>query len=190
MDDIENSVLITYHPVTMEKHSSEDQLNELFSALKEFEDLQLIFTLPNADAGGRAIIEQIEDFVAKTKGRARAFPSLGQLRYLSLLQYTKAMVGNSSSGIIEAPAFGLPTVNIGDRQNGRLKPGSVIDTPAKKKNIERALHKALSHSFKKSCKKLKHPYGEGKAAVKILKQIKKFGKLSDTQKTFYDLRHA
>jgi UDP-hydrolysing UDP-N-acetyl-D-glucosamine 2-epimerase len=190
VDGIDDSLLITYHPVTLEDQSGEGQFKQLLDALKKFPDHKLIFTLPNADAGGRNIIKLIEEYVEKNGDRAKAFPSLGQLRYLSLLQYAEVMVGNSSSGIIEAPAFGLPTVNIGNRQNGRLKPKSVIDSPADKKNIERALHKALSNSFKKSCRKMKHPYGEGKAAGKILKQIKKFGKLSQTQKRFYDLRHA
>jgi UDP-N-acetylglucosamine 2-epimerase len=100
------------------------------------------------------------------------------------------MVGNSSSGLIEAPAFGLPVVNIGSRQNGRLRPPSVIDTPPDKKNISEAVQKALSQSFRDRCREMSNPYGDGTAAKKILKQIKQVGKVNSTIKRFFDIKHA
>ena len=188
--EIEKAALVTFHPVTMDNQSSAEQVKELLGALDEFPDHRFVFTFPNADANGRVIIQLIEDYVSQHSTRAKAFTSLGQLRYLSLLQFVSLMIGNSSSGIIEAPAFGLPVVNIGSRQDGRLKAMSVIDSAPIKKNIVQSVQKALSSSFRNSCKNLPNPYGEGNTAEKVLNEIKEFGKLSSTRKKFYDLRHA
>ena len=188
--ELDKTILVTFHPVTLESVSSEEQLQELLDVLDDLKDHKIIFTFPNADANGRVIIDLLEQYVAKNQNRAKAFASLGQLRYLSLLKYVRAMVGNSSSGLIEAPAFGLPVVNIGSRQNGRLRPASVIDTPSDKKNIGQAVQKALSQSFRDSCREMSNPYGDGTAARKILKQIKQVGKLNSTIKRFFDIKHA
>ncbi len=188
--ELDKTILVTFHPVTLESISSEEQLKELLAVLDELKDHKIIFTFPNADADGRVIIDLLKQYVARNTDRAKAFASLGQLRYLSLLQYVQAMVGNSSSGLIEAPTFGLPVVNIGSRQNGRLRPRSVIDTPSDKKNIGEAVQKALSQSFRESCREMPNPYGDGTAAKKILKQIKQVGKLNSTIKKFFDIRHA
>ena len=190
VEGIENTFLVTFHPATMEDASAEQQVKELLAALDDFPEHKVIFTFPNADANGRVIIELLEEYVKKNRNRTKAYTSLGQLRYLSLLKYVKVMVGNSSSGLIEAPSFGLPVVNIGSRQNGRLKPASVIDTLPNKKNIEQAVQKAISKSFKDNCHNQVNPYGNGSAAEQILRQIKKFGKLNTTTKKFFDLRHA
>ncbi len=187
-ESIDKAVLVTYHPVTLEKKSAEQQINDLIAALDQFTSLRLIFTFPNADADGRVIKQLIENYVAKNPDRAKAFASLGQLKYLSLLKYVRAMVGNSSSGIIEAASFNLPVVNIGNRQDGRIKPESVIDSAASKKEIQHAIEKAFSETFRKKSKKIVNPYGNGNAAVKVLKQIKNIGKLDTTKKKFYDLK--
>jgi GDP/UDP-N,N'-diacetylbacillosamine 2-epimerase (hydrolysing) len=181
------TILVTYHPVTLEKKSAAQQMKNLLGALDLFPDVRIIFTLPNADADGRVITEQIKEYVIKNHHRAKAFTSLGQVKYLSTLQFVKALVGNSSSGIIEAPCFKIPTVNIGDRQTGRIKPFSVIDTGTDVKSISAGIQKAFSNGFISSCKKTTNPYGRGNTAPKILERIKRAGKLSSIKKLFYDL---
>ena len=188
--ELERTILVTFHPVTLENISSEQQVMELLAALDELTEHKVIFTFPNADADGRVIINLLQQYVARNAGRAKAYASLGQLKYLSLLKYVEVMVGNSSSGLIEAPSFGLPVVNIGSRQNGRLRPSSVIDALPDKKNIGQAVQKAISQSFRDSCRQMRNPYGDGTAAQKIVKQIKHVGKLNTTIKKFFDLGHA
>lgn len=184
--EIQDAVLVTFHPATMEKRSPEQQVRALLEAL-EREQLRVIFTLPNADANSRIIIKMINEFAEKHSDRVKAFTSLGQLRYLSLLQYVRAVVGNSSSGIIEAPSFGIPTVNIGIRQEGRIRAESVIDTGTSVKEIRAALEKAFSVEFRKQCRKVKNPYGKGNAGAQILKTIKRVHVPGDHLKLFYDL---
>lgn len=181
------SILVTYHPVTLEKKSAGQQMKNLLDALDHFPEVGIIFTLPNADADGRVIIELIKNYVIKNHHRAKAFPSLGQVKYLSTLQFVNAVVGNSSSGIIEAPCFKIPTVNIGDRQTGRIKPTSVIDTGTDVKSITAGIQKAFSKGFISASKKTTNPYGTGNTAPKILDRIKQVGKLSSIKKSFYDL---
>jgi len=188
--ELERTILVTFHPVTLENISSEQQVTELLAALDALTEHKVIFTFPNADADGRVIINLLQQYVARNAGRAKAYASLGQLKYLSLLKYVEVMVGNSSSGLIEAPSFGLPVVNIGSRQNGRLRPSSVIDAFPDKKNIGQAVQKAISQSFRDSCRQMRNPYGDGTAAQKIVKQIKHVGKLNTTIKKFFDLGHA
>ncbi len=188
--ELERTILVTFHPVTLENISSEEQVTELLAALDELTEHKVIFTFPNADADGRVIINLLQQYVARNLRRAKAYASLGQLKYLSLLKYVEVMVGNSSSGLIEAPSFGLPVVNIGSRQNGRLRPPSVIDTPPNKKNIGEAVQKALSESFRDRCREMSNPYGDGTAAKKILEQIKQVGKVNSTIKRFFDIKHA
>ena len=121
------SALITFHPVTLENQTASTHFSELLKALEKFTELSLVFTLPNADTDGRVIIRMIHDFVSKQRKKRIAFTSLGQLRYLSALNHVDVVIGNSSSGLSEVPSFKKPTVNIGDRQKGRLKADSVID---------------------------------------------------------------
>ena len=149
--------VVTYHPVTLEKDTVELHMNELLKALQEFQDIYWVFTLPNADVGGRIIIKMINDFISKNSESGKSFVSLGQLKYLSLLKYATVMVGNSSSGIIEAPSFELPVVNISDRQGGRVRAGNVIDEPiCEASRISSAINKAISREFRDTLKGLKN----------------------------------
>ncbi len=165
--------VVTYHPVTLEKGTSEFHISELLQALKDFVEIYWIFTLPNADTGGRIIIESINNFFKSNPDKGKAFISLGQVKYLSLLKYATVMVGNSSSGLIEAPSFELPVVNIGNRQRGRVRGKNVIDiTECKKEIIIKAVKKAISLEFKASLKGMRNPYGNGGTSKKIIKKLK------------------
>lgn len=164
------TLLVTYHPVTLELQTLERQMDNLLDALK-ITGYQIIFTYPNSDSGGRYIIERIDEFV-KSYGKAKAFVNLGQLKYLSLLQFVDAMVGNSSSGIIEAPSFKLPVVNIGDRQKGRLRAENIIDVGYSKDEILDGINKALhDEEFRKKLKNTKNLYGDGNTSKNIVKII-------------------
>lgn len=179
---------VTFHPVTLEGDDVEKQCTELFNAIKDFNDMNFIFTKANADTGGRIINRMIDDFVSKNSN-CIAFSSLGIKRYLSLLKYSEFVLGNSSSGIIEAPCFHKPTVNIGNRQSGRLRAKSVIDCDANCNEIKKAINIARSDSFKKIAKDAINPYGSGDTSVNIVKTIKAFlmKDAINLQKKFYDL---
>lgn len=184
----DKTILVTFHPVTLENQTSAQQFAELLHALDELNDLRIIFTKANSDTDGRVINQMIDDYVAKNKGRAKAFVSLGQLRYLSAMKYVAAVVGNSSSGILEAPSIPVATVNIGDRQKGRIKAESVIDCETKSEEIVKAIRIALSDDFQEKVKTVKSPYGDGNVSDKIIKHIKSFlNKPLDLKKTFYDI---
>ena len=163
------NMLISFHPVTLEEHSAGIQFQHLLDALEELNDTLLIFTKPNSDKDGRIIIQMIDEFVNKNTSKAIAFTSLGQLRYLSALQYVDAVVGNSSSGIIEVPAFNVPTINIGDRQKGRIMGPTIFSCPPGKNEIKATLHNAFQFDKTKSWKL---PYGDGNTSENILKIIK------------------
>jgi len=181
--------VVTYHPVTMEKDTAEFHMYELLKAIQEFQDIYWVFTLPNADVGGRTLIKTINDFISKNLDIGKSFTSLGQLKYLSLLKYATVMVGNSSSGIIEAPSFELPVVNISDRQNGRIRAENVIDEPiCEKSRIISAINKAISKKFRNSLKGLKNPYGDGDASAKIVKTLKTILLSGIAKKQFNDLK--
>jgi len=179
------NLLITFHPVTLENSTSARQMQELLSALEAVRDTHLIFTLPNADTGGRALMEMIERFVAG-KAHARAFVSLGELRYLSCVRHVDGVVGNSSSGLIEVPSFGKGTVNIGDRQKGRLKAASVIDCEPRRKAIDAALQQLFSSSFQANLAAVRNPYGEGGASEKIVPLLKDYPLEFILKKSFHD----
>ena len=182
--------IVTFHPVTLEKGSTRSQILELLEAIKEFEEIYWVFTLPNADTEGRSITEKINNFVSEFPEKGRVFISLGQLRYLSLLKNAVLMVGNSSSGLVEAPSVELPVVNIGDRQRGRVRGKNVIDVPeCKKEPIINSIYKALSPDFRNSLKGMKNPYGEGNASEKIVKILKTIS-LGEglIKKTFYEIQ--
>lgn len=181
------NILITYHPVTLETKTSEKQFQELLEAVSDLEDTTLIFTKPNSDTDGRIIIELIDEYVAKNPKKACAFQSLGQLRYLSALRHIDVVLGNSSSGLAEAPSFQVATIDIGDRQKGRIKAESVISCQPGKNSISKALEKAFSKNFKAQLKNVKNPYGEGGASEKIIEIIKNFDYTDILKKKFYDI---
>jgi len=185
----QNLACVTFHPAMLEKAVPHAQLNELFKALALFPELQLVFTLPNADKGAAGIIKAIRAYVESDPTRASAFTSLGQKRYLSLLSVSKMIIGNSSSGIIEAPSLKIPTVNIGARQEGRVRAASVIDCPVEAKAIAGAIKKALSPAFAAALRK-PNPYGDGRTAPRIAGiLLKKAGTLS-VKKTFVDMKYG
>jgi UDP-hydrolysing UDP-N-acetyl-D-glucosamine 2-epimerase len=179
-------ILVTYHPVTLEQHTSVKQMRSLLDSLERFQQGQIVFTMPNADAGGREIIQLIKDFVAKTSPRASMYASLGQLRYLSLMCYSAVVVGNSSSGIIETPSFGIPTINIGDRQKGRVAADSVIHVEPETSAILNALYKAFDSTFLEQCKVVDNPYGKGGVTKKIITVLREKLGTVDLKKEFVD----
>lgn len=162
------SVLVTFHPVTLEQSSAGKQMCELLDALDTLPDTNIVFTMPNADTDGRVLVDMIEEYVRRRPERAKAFTSLGQLRYLSCLQFVDVVVGNSSSGLLEVPSFRKPTVNIGDRQRGRIKAASVIDCEPHRTSIQAAIDKAFSVEFRTSLALVENPYGSGGASEKIV----------------------
>ena len=182
----EKNILITYHPVTLEKHSSESQMIELLKALDLLVDTKLIFTMPNADTDGRVLFTLIKDFVSSHEN-ACAFTSLGQLRYLSCLAHVDGVVGNSSSGLIEVPSFSKGTVNIGDRQRGRLKALSVIDCDPKESSITKAIQELYSEEFKSKLVDLDNPYGNGGASDLIINTLETISFDNLLKKQFHDL---
>ena len=183
----EKNIICTFHSVTLEKDTSFKHITEIFKALDKFKDIKIIFTKGNADTGGRIINEFIENFVIQNPGRSVVFTSLGQLRYLSTLQFVDAIVGNSSSGIIEMPSFKKATINIGDRQRGRIKASSVIDCEAKKENIIDAINKVYDDEFQKALKKVVNPYWKGGATKRIVNTLKTIDISNILKKQFYNI---
>lgn len=178
---------VTYHPATLGKDTPENQINELLIAIDKFPNMKYIFTGANADEGGDVINNRIQKYVEEHHN-CRYYNSLGIQRYLSLLKNCAMVIGNSSSGIIEAPCFGVPTVNIGNRQKGRLQAQSVLNCEIDHKSIEMAICKAKSEQFIQLAKKAKNPYGNGNTSEQIVREIKIFlssGK--GAQKKFYDI---
>lgn len=183
----EKSLLVTFHPVTLEGGaSSAAQMNELLAALEGLNDTTLIFTMPNADTGGRELSAMVRRF-AENHANARVYTSLGQLRYFSCLSQVSGVVGNSSSGLLEAPAFHIGTVNIGDRQKGRLKASSVIDCEPNRKAIAAALDKLYSADFQAGLTSAFNPYGNGGASEAIVKILAEYPLENIRKKQFYNL---
>ena len=182
----EKNLLITFHPVTLEDETSAMQMTELLAALDALEDTRLIFTMPNADTDGRVLIDAIEQFVTKHPN-ARSYTSLGQLRYLSCVRHVDGVVGNSSSGLLEVPSFAKGTINIGDRQRGRLKAKSVIDCGPERESITAALQKLYSKEFQLALGTVQNPYGEGGASKKIVEILQDHPLESILKKSFHDL---
>ena len=182
------NLLITLHPETLEKkQTSKDQIIELLSALEEVKDTKFIFTLPNADTNNRKITKMIEKFHAEHPSVSKIFPSLGQLRFLSTLKFIDGIVGNSSSGLTEAPSFKIGTINLGDRQTGRLKAKSVIDSNFEKKKILKSIKTIYTKSFQRNLSSVVNPYGKPGASKKILKTIKEISLENILKKKFHDL---
>ena len=182
-----NNILVTYHPESLPPADIERQMNEVIGALDTLDDTLIIFTMPNADAGGRIISEMIEEYVC-LRDNVISFASMGQLLYLSSMKHMDMVVGNSSSGIIEAPSFGIPTVNIGNRQKGRIRAASVIDCKPTKRSVLGAIGKARSVQFRAKCRKEKNPYGKGGAAGRIASAvIRTLDSDGLMPKSFYDI---
>ncbi len=180
--------VVTFHPVTLEAESAEEQFGEVLKAFSEHGELSYIFTKANADANGRVINRMIDDYVA---GNANAvcFESLGSLRYLSAVKYASMVIGNSSSGLIEVPSFHVPTINIGDRQKGRIQADSVIDCQAVAGEVNRAMRRACSEEFRHGLVEVSNPYGDGDASARIVDVLQRFfmdGNV-DLKKKFYDV---
>lgn len=182
----ERNLLVTFHPVTLDD-DTEEQFNNLLDTLHELQRTKIIFTKSNADPGGLMINRLIDDYVSKNSHRAVSFFSMGQLKYLSTLQYVDAVVGNSSSGIVEAPSFRIGTINIGARQCGRIKAESIIDCEPAKESIKKALEKLYSTKFQNKIKSVNNPYGDGNSAKTIHQIIRNYKLQGTTRKDFYDI---
>lgn len=186
----ENTVIVTYHPVTLENNTVEEQFLNLLEVLDRNPKIRMIFTKANADTNGRIVNELIDKYVAQNSERACAFMSLGQKRYLSALKYCRIVIGNSSSGIIEAPSFGKPIINIGDRQKGRICADSVINCGYTQQEIQQAMETALTKEFENKASNCRNPYEKENTAANIISVIKDY-LLNDKiklKKGFYDIK--
>lgn len=181
------NLLVTFHPVTLEKNTSKVQFLNLLKSLKKLKNTNIIFTETSSDSYGDIINKMIKNFVKSKSNFSFRFKSMGQLNYLSILQFVDAVVGNSSSGLLEAPSFKIATINIGDRQTDRLKASSVIDCAPNSRNIDLAIRKIYSKQFIKRLKKTKNPYGSGGAVNKTFSVIKSRGFKYSIKKIFYDI---
>ena len=183
----DNTLLITYHPVTLSDSNPLDDIQALFYALDEHPELRVIFTMPNSDNGGQVIAEAIEQYALQHADRVRAYKSLGMRRYLSVMKYCAAVVGNSSSGIVEAPSFHIPTLNIGSRQDGRLAAKSVYNCSTDKESISAALEHILTPEFRAIASKAQNPYAKEGTAQAIFEVISTYPLEGIIKKEFYDL---
>lgn len=182
------NILITFHPVTLEKNTSKKQFQELLNAISDLNGTGIIFTKTNSDLNGNIINQMINQFLKKNSKNSIGFVSLGQLKYLSLLQYVDAVVGNSSSGLLEAASFKIGTINIGDRQRGRIRGRNVIDCLPSKKNIQKSFAKLYSKKFQLLLQNVNNPYDNGTSSKKIIKVLRNF-KLKDIlKKKFYNIK--
>ena len=182
------NLLVTFHPITLEPKKSKIYMQNLLDALSMQEETNIIFTYPNADSEGRQLIECINKF-CKHNSNAKSFSSLGQKKYFSCIKYVDGVVGNSSSGLIEVPSFRKGTINIGNRQKGRLRSSSIIDCEPTKEDICNSLDKLFSSEFQQELNKVKNPYGEGKTSLEIINILKSldFDK-NILKKSFFDLK--
>ena len=182
----EKSLLITFHPATLDSEAPEHQMRELLRALSSLNDTTLIFTMPNADTGSDNLVQMLLDFVENNK-RAKMFSSLGQLMYMSCIAQVDGVIGNSSSGLTEVPTFKKGTINVGDRQQGRLQASSVINCEPSEVQIKSAIERLYSPEFKLNLVKSSNPYGAGGASLKIVKVLKEVSLDGIIKKPFYDL---
>ena len=184
----EKFLLVTFHPVTMENATAAEQCDSLLKALSEINsNFKLLFTLPNSDTDGRVIINKINDYVSAHSDKAFAITSLGKRRYYSALKFATAVVGNSSSGLVEAPSFHIPTLNIGNRQQGRTRGESVIDVDSTYEGIREGLNIALSTDFINRAKNAHNPYEKENTLLEIFNTIKTYPLEGLIKKHFYDL---
>ena len=184
---LKKNLLITFHPVTLESNSNQMQINELFKALSKLKGFGLIFTMPNSDVNNSIIFKKIREFCTFHKN-AKYYLSLGQTNYFSCLKYVDAVVGNSSSGILEVPSFKKPTINIGDRQKGRLQAQSIINCKMNSNSILNALKKAFSQKSQTRLKSIKNPYHKLRTCKNIVKILEKAKFNNILKKSFYDLK--
>lgn len=184
----EDTIMVTYHPVTLDTMSAKTQFSNLLEVIDKYKGIKVIFTKANADTDGRIINQMIDEYVGINKGRCVAFTSLGQVRYLSALQFCRAVVGNSSSGIVEVPSFYIPTVNIGNRQKGRIAAESVIHCGYDIEEIDVAIRQALSNEFIQKISKCQNPYEKEDTAINIYGIIKVYMEQEkERYKRFYDI---
>ncbi|MCB2106474.1 MAG: UDP-N-acetylglucosamine 2-epimerase (hydrolyzing) [Rhodobacteraceae bacterium] len=179
--------VVTYHPVTLAADLGHGAMTHLLDALGAFPNADIVLTGVNSDPGHAAIARAMETFAAEQPARRKLVTSLGQRRYLSAVKHADAVIGNSSSGLIEAPALGTPTVNIGDRQKGRLRAASVIDCGENTLAISAAIAKALDPEFRAEAAKTEPPYGRGGAAAKIAAILKSADPAQLSRKRFHDI---
>jgi GDP/UDP-N,N'-diacetylbacillosamine 2-epimerase (hydrolysing) len=184
----QKNILVTFHPVTLENSTASQQFQELLDAIDTLEDTNILFTKANSDTNGRIINKMIDEYAAKNSHKSVGFTSLGQLRYLSALQYVDAMLGNSSSGLLEAPSFKIGTINIGDRQKGRIKADSVINCVANEKAVLEAFKKLYSKEFQNGLANIQNPYGDGCASEKIIEELKRVDLINIIKKSFYNIK--
>ena len=185
---LERNLLITFHPVTLENNTSAQQMNELLEALASLYNTSLVFTMPNADTDGRALAKKILGFCSK-HDHAHFYTSLGQIKYFSCVHHFDGVIGNSSSGLTEVPSFKKGTVNIGDRQLGRLMAGSVINCAPERSSIVSALTRLFSADFREELKTVKNPYGNGGASDEIVKILERESFDDLLKKEFFDIPH-
>lgn len=181
-------VLVTFHPATAEAGQAAPQCAQLLTALEGLQGIRILFTKANADAEGRIVNQMIEWFAADNPQRSKVFSSMGHLRYLSAVKYASAVIGNSSSGIIEAPTLKTPTVNIGDRQKGRVYAGSVLNCLPEAPSIAAAIHEALSASFAEAAQQAENPYAKPQTSTYIMTHLRQFS--PGKTKTFVDQPHV
>jgi len=182
-----NNIMVTYNPSTAEgRNKTVNEFKDFLDVLAGLKDTKVIFTKPNVDIYYDTIEKMIDTYVYNNRDSARSFSSMGRELYLNTLSFMDAVAGNSSSGIIEAPSFGIPTINIGDRQRGRIKADTVIDVKEGRGSLKRAFKKALSSDFRKSCKKIRNPYGDGSTSRKIVGIVRDLGSIT-SKKRFFDL---
>lgn len=184
----EKTVMVTFHPVTLEQMTAENQFDNLLTVLDKYKELKIIFTKANSDTDGRVINRMIDDYVKSNSERCVAYTSLGQLRYLSVLHFCCGVIGNSSSGIIEVPSFKIPTVNIGDRQKGRVCANSVITCGNTIPEIQKAVDKALSEEFRALLSEITNPYEGENTSQRILEIIaEELQRGIELKKSFYNV---
>ncbi len=180
--------LVTFHPVTLEKDTSKGQFQSLLDAMEAFPEYNVIFTKANSDTDGRVINHMIDEYAEKRPERCLAVTSLGALRYLSAMKYAAAVIGNSSSGIIEAPSLQIPTVNIGDRQKGRIQAAGILNCAPQAKAIQQTIGHALSPAFQKTLSSISNPYDRPGTCSTIVGLLEKTDIFGITKKTFHDVR--
>lgn len=183
-----HTILVTYHPVTLGNHTVQQDIQDFLLALEARSDLRVIFTMPNSDTGGRVIVDAITAFCTKHQNRSVSFKSLGAIRYLSVMKYVAAVVGNSSSGLLEVPSFGIPTLNIGDRQKGRIAADSVFNCLTDKASILEGLDTIMNPVFCEKAAKTQNPYEKKGTAQAIFDTISTYPLDKLNQKHFYDIK--
>ena len=183
----EKNILVTFHPVTLESSTAGIQFKELLGALDDLQDTNIIFTKANSDTDGRIINRMIDDYVTNHDNTI-SFTSMGQLNYLSALQFVDAVVGNSSSGLLEAPSFKIATINVGDRQSGRIQAESVINCDPNIESIALSIKKIYTTSFQKKLLNTVNPYEQKNSSEKILQIIENFNITNIIKKKFHDIQ--